>query len=465
MVLAIVAFFTLQHRPTIDTSRSRDMSFSLFPSVVATQVLQPTDQPTDDDDSSEDEPSNDASNDALQPSKSIPKSVEVDKALKALFSSYNASLHPVFEKPEYVQVHLIADVSRVISPPSKFILDGLERSEYIRTLGLTFLNPRIKTVQLKSKKPDRPMVWMADWGSMNRDCHRLQRALDHLERKPSEKVVLMDFSASSRQPRCDFWNENVRLAKRNIVQDRYFDRDEDAMKLGTYVENAHHTIHAPLVLREKFFDVIQDISTNILNTGRPIDVSFFWKNGDYSHYGFQRRIMSKVVKTLHHGLSYNYTVEAFVDVAANDKEGMLEGNVQLEYVQKLVSSKIVVIAQRDEWEDHYRLMESLASGALVMTDTMLALPAGLKNKTNIIVYDSPTSLKKLIRYYIKHNTKRREIAKKGFELAAGRHRAWHRIEEVLFGRPLTHVDVPYEKLTKKERPKSKLIDAGASVTT
>jgi hypothetical protein len=459
IVLAIVAFFTLQHRPTIEISRSGDLSFSLFPAVEPPALVPPDDNDDDDDD---DDPSSDESsdiepNEASSISSKPTKSVELDEALIALRSSYNASLHPVFARPEYVQVHLITDVSRVISPPSKFLLDGLERSEYTRTLGLTFLNPRIKTVLLKSKQPDRPMVWMADWGSMNRDCHRLKRALDHLGREPSDTVVLMDFSASSRQTYCDFWDKNVRLAKRTIVQDRYFDLDEQAIQPGTIVENSHGTVHVPLVLREKFMGVIQNISTNILSVKRPIDVAFFWKNGDYSHYGFQRRIMSKVVKTLHHGVLYNHSVEAFVGVAANDEEGMVEGNVQLEYVQKLVSSKIVVIAQRDEWEDHYRLMESLASGALVMTDQMLAAPAGLKNMTNVIIYDSPSSLKRLIRYYLKHNTKRQAIAKKGFELAAGRNRAWHRIEEVLFGRPLTHVDLPYEQLPKQPRPKSKLV--------
>jgi spore maturation protein CgeB len=61
----------------------------------------------------------------------------------------------------------------------------------------------------------------------------------------------------------------------------------------------------------------------------------------------------------------------------------------------------------------YRLMESLASEALVMTDNMLAMPAGLVNKVNIIVYDSLQALKQIIRYYIhpNHRQERQRVAK------------------------------------------------------
>ena len=386
------------------------------------------------------------------------KAEEMNQKLR---QSYNASKYPVFSKPQQVQVHLIVDVSRAISPPSKFLLDGMERSTYTRLLALTFLNPKIKTVGTRARKSGSgPMVWVVDWGSMNRDCHRLDRVLDHLGRKTTEKVVLMDFSASNRRPQCKFFEDgNIRLTKRAVTQNRNYDFDRNRIQSGTFLENKNRVLHSPLVLREKFMDAIQNISTNILQVSeRPIDVGFFWKNGDFSHYGFYRRKISKTVRALHHTIADGHgSIDTYVGIAANDEEGMVEGNVQLEYVQKLVQSKIVVVAQRDEWDDHYRLMESLASGALVMTDPVIAPPAGLQNKTNIIIYENESQLKKLIRYYLKNDSKRRAIAKKGFELAAGRHRAWHRIEEILFGRPLTHVDSPYTKLEKHKRPKTKLL--------
>ena len=113
----------------------------------------------------------------------------------------------------------------------------------------------------------------------------------------------------------------------------------------------------------------------------------------------------------------------------------------------------MVITQRDEWEDHYRLMESLASGALVMTDPMVALPAGLIDNVNIIVYNSTKTLKELIKYYLKPENKkqRKRIALNGYKLVMGRHRCWHRLEELLFGRPLTNVDQPDAEAPEKEK--------------
>jgi hypothetical protein len=43
-----------------------------------------------------------------------------------------------------------------------------------------------------------------------------------------------------------------------------------------------------------------------------------------------------------------------------------QSQVHLEYGRRLLQSKIVVVAQKDEWEDRYRLMEGLASRALVL---------------------------------------------------------------------------------------------------
>jgi hypothetical protein len=98
---------------------------------------------------------------------------------------------------------------------------------------------------------------------------------------------------------------------------------------------------------------------------------------------------------------------------------------------------------------------------------MVAGPAGLKNMSNVIIYDSPQNLKRLIRYYLKDDDKRKAIAKKGFKLALGRHRSWHRIEEILFGKPLTHVDKGFrlapEKAAHLEVLEVTLIDEEAAL--
>ena len=63
-------------------------------------------------------------------------------------------------------------------------------------------------------------------------------------------------------------------------------------------------------------------------------------------------------------------------------------SVHSDYIQAMLNSKIVVVTQRDDWEDHYRLFEALVSGAMVMTDRMLSLPKGLENGVSIIEFQS-----------------------------------------------------------------------------
>jgi hypothetical protein len=129
-------------------------------------------------------------------------------------------------------------------------------------------------------------------------------------------------------------------------------------------------------------------------------------------------------------------INVFVDVAG---EAARNGRrkVKSEYIDTLLKSKIVVVTQRDSWEDHYRLFEALVTGGLVLTDRMLSLPAGLVNGTNIIEFISQDDLRSKIRYYLLHPDERIEIARQGRLVAMSQHRSWHRIEEIIFDMPMT----------------------------
>ena len=61
----------------------------------------------------------------------------------------------------------------------------------------------------------------------------------------------------------------------------------------------------------------------------------------------------------------------------------------------------LVVSQRDFWEDHLRLMEGLMSGALVMSDPITHLPAGLKENESIVIYNSLEELEQKILYYLR----------------------------------------------------------------
>jgi spore maturation protein CgeB len=85
----------------------------------------------------------------------------------------------------------------------------------------------------------------------------------------------------------------------------------------------------------------------------------------------------------------------------------------------------------------FRLLEGIVAGACVFTDVMLTLPRGLKNGTSIVEYTSARNLQDLILYYLQHDDERIRVAKAGRDVAMRWHRSWHRMEEVLFGRPVT----------------------------
>lgn len=107
--------------------------------------------------------------------------------------------------------------------------------------------------------------------------------------------------------------------------------------------------------------------------------------------------------------------------------------VQSEYVDALLKSKIVVSSQRDRWEDHYRLMEGLACGALVLTDPMSTFPLHLTDGESLVVYRSLSELKEKILYYLKHDDERLAIARRGHHIAMNHHRSWHGLERIIFG--------------------------------
>jgi spore maturation protein CgeB len=116
---------------------------------------------------------------------------------------------------------------------------------------------------------------------------------------------------------------------------------------------------------------------------------------------------------------------------------------QKDYIQALLTTKIVVVAQRDQWEDHYRFFEAIIGGALVMTDPMLTLPDGYVDGGNILIYQSLDHMRDLIIYYLEHPEERLEIARKGWELAMNRHQTFHWMEETFFGKALSNVSITH----------------------
>jgi hypothetical protein len=66
------------------------------------------------------------------------------------------------------------------------------------------------------------------------------------------------------------------------------------------------------------------------------------------------------------------------------------------HVDLMLSSKIHVVAQRDAWTDHYRLMEALTSATLVLCDESIVLAKGLRTGYSLVTYNSLQDLREKI---------------------------------------------------------------------
>ena len=151
-----------------------------------------------------------------------------------------------------------------------------------------------------------------------------------------------------------------------------------------------------------------------------------------SNMGAFRGAVSGVIQDfeLKHSKSHNWTIYNDI-IGWRAKKGRT--GVHVDYAQALLDYKIIVTAQRDVYEDHWRLFEALISGALVFTDPMLDYPYGIEDGTNIIVYKSFNDLQDKLYYYLTHDKERKEIARNGRIMALEHHRSWHRWEDLILG--------------------------------
>ena len=76
------------------------------------------------------------------------------------------------------------------------------------------------------------------------------------------------------------------------------------------------------------------------------------------------------------------------------------------------------------------LLHVLPLGALVFVDEMLFPPPGLKDRSNLIVYNT-SNLTYLVDYYLKRPLERTKIARAGYMEALGNHQSYHLIERML----------------------------------
>mmetsp|Transcript_517 Transcript_517/g.1484 ORF Transcript_517/g.1484 Transcript_517/m.1484 type:complete len:808 (+) Transcript_517:120-2543(+) len=333
---------------------------------------------------------------------------------------------------------------------------------------------------------DENLVWVADpgWGwSWNTWCQNLANAVRttivlRYEAKVNTRwpIFIVDFSDGAGRQRClDVESlvgiDLVSYSARSITRNRGWLPLEEWVQFGykvtkpedySYLKNVPRSVqgekhyhHTPLPVRTDTVSEFRSVLNSNHKIGlphpieklrRPTDVSHIWplSNSTGLEHGVQQkygRFRNRVSQLIHeYGQELGWTTS--IEVKGKGIKAGRHG-VHVDYIEALLETKILVVTQRDAWEDHYRLMEALVSGACVFSDFMFGLPAGLQNGTSIVLFKTKDELKSLISYYLGHDAERLDIARRGREVAFSKHRSWQRMEEVVFGKILTESKCPY----------------------
>jgi hypothetical protein len=170
---------------------------------------------------------------------------------------------------------------------------------------------------------------------------------------------------------------------------------------------------------------------NIARIPRPYDVAHMWDVANTREAKWRSKVSQGVLDLGNETrASHNLTVLGGI-VGWRAVRG--RRSVHSEYTRALLKFKIVVVSQRDRYQDHMRLFEALVCGAFVMSDPMVDFPAGLVDNETFSIYYGLGDMKRKILYFLEHEDERLRIANAGRNVALRRHREWHRWEDMLLG--------------------------------
>jgi hypothetical protein len=396
--------------------------------------------------------------------------------------SYNPARHPVLVNIPSAPISVgLVTTHPLAGETTHFLQDGIIISDYLHLVGIVSLYGRNESETAAAAapelKPTDAKLWIID-GQRVAKLQRpfLNELLGNSSKSdnniPSWNVLFVDFSDRfqfqlRQYHRLGIWDRvHVRIAVRSIVQDRHYN-DETKRIIPGYVAPNLETLggpmlHAPYAVRSDIVEATREVLQETTKTkmtasmegysslwtrSRPFDVVHMWQISSKEGKSKLRNSVSRAVRSWNGTNNMlptkimNRTLFSSIDEQGpRRKQG--RNSASQDYVRAMMSAKIVIVTQKDDWEDHYRLFEALVCGALVIADTMLSLPRGLVDGKNIIIFSDLEQLQKLVTFYLLHEEERKAIAKRGWHIAMGRHRSWHRIEELVFGKPLTRVVSP-----------------------
>jgi len=200
----------------------------------------------------------------------------------------------------------------------------------------------------------------------------------------------------------------------------YFKRSSVLKGEGRFVHYPREVRPISYCIKNKWTDLLSE-------EVRDIDISVFFRTEkNRLKYGMTNR---EVVA--------EYVAEHFKDrniwVGIVDSDGE-EGRINLNrnYVNKMLRSKIVVNCNPDDWEGDYRLFESLSCAPMVLIDKMIT-PAinPFENRKHLVYYSSLSQLGNELEYYLDNDLERNLIASNGHKYALKYHKTSNRIDEIL----------------------------------
>ena len=322
---------------------------------------------------------------------------------------------------------------------------------------------------------DPNVVWVGDTGfayGWSFWCGKFNELVEAAKQQRAKRglslqwpIVIVHFGDGPALQRCydveaSVGPEMVKYTQRSIVFGRRWNETRQWVNPGDVInltEDGKTYQHTSLVVRTDTVVALDQVlrqrnvklSSPIERLERTKDLTQFWPakvagdGNDDTVGGVESKLRTRVsamIATMGANASY-YTahgkpLSVYVGLAGKPA---FDGRqtVAKEYIESLLNTKIIVITQRDAWEDHYRLFEGLVSGAMVLCDRMLSLPDGLQNGTHLIEFTSDSDFVQKALYYLEHDRERLSIAHEGRRVSMSRHRSWHRMEEIVFGQPLS----------------------------
>jgi hypothetical protein len=390
---------------------------------------------------------------------------------KSPWDDYDPSRSPVLAKGGMDNLPIkaaIVTISPMTGEAMHFLYDGVVLSKALHLVGVVSLygpnNTNAVTIipeQGVTLQPEDADLWIVDGARVAKLKRHFLDQLVHTVEAPWN-VLFVDFADRFQTQfryyqKLNVWDrKHVRVAARSIVHERRFDSATNTIFPGEVAPNLPTAggpmLHSPYAVRTDIIDSMRQVLQVSDNTTaaladaifdpdreRPIDILHLWNVSFKEGKSKLRNSVSKVVRswngTLEVTKNHRYVTTSIEEQGVRRQVG--RNVVDLGYIRALLSAKIVVVTQKDDWEDHYRLFESLSCGALILHDSMVAPPKGLLDEKNIVFFDSLERLEERALHYLNNDEKRKAVARKGWDLAMGRHRSWHRMEELIFGRPLT----------------------------